>query len=209
MTEKANKPVPIRLVSACMAGFPCRYNGKAKPVEAIEEMVIHGEAMFTCPEMLAGFDTPRRPAEIVGGDGDDVLDGTARIVDASGLDVTEAFVKGAYQTLHIAQAAKVQEAILKEGSPSCGCTYIYDGSFSGTQRTGMGVTAALLHRNTISVISEAEMLKRDAMEQSSSIMETLEVMSDTALMIAFRQGVQELNEGKGRPWKDVKKDLGL
>lgn len=191
MTEKAHKPVPIRLVSACMAGFPCRYNGQAKTIERIQEMVEQGEAISVCPEMLGGLSTPRRPAEIVGGDGDDVLNGNARIVDDSGLDVTEAFVEGAYQALQTAQIAGVQEAILKEGSPSCGCKHIYDGTFSGSQRTGMGVTAALLHRNNIRVISEKETLKRDSMERAS-IVETLEVTCDADLMVAFRQGVQGL-----------------
>ena len=109
-------------------------------------------------EMLGGLSTPRRPAEIVGGDGDDVLSGNARIVDDCSLDVTEAFVKGAYKALQVVQAAGVREAILKEGSPSCGCTHIYDGTFSGVQHPGMGVTAALLRQNNISVISEKEML---------------------------------------------------
>ena len=158
MIEEAHKPVPVRLVSACMAGFPCRYNGQAKTVKRIQEMVEQGEAIFVCPEMLGSLSTPRRPAEIVGGDGDDVLSGSARIVDDSGLDVTEAFVKGAYKALQAAHAAGVREAILKEGSPSCGCTHVYDGTFSGAQRPGIGVTAALLRQNNISVISEKEML---------------------------------------------------
>ncbi len=158
MTEEVHKSVPVRLVSACMAGFPCRYNGQAKTVKRIQEMVEQGEAISVCPEMLGGLTTPRRPAEIVGGDGDDVLNGSARIVDDSSLDVTEAFVRGAYKALQAAQTAGVKEAILKEGSPSCGCTHIYDGTFSGAQHPGMGVTAALLRQNNISVISEKEML---------------------------------------------------
>lgn len=148
----------VSLVSACMAGVPCRYNGQAKTVKMIEQMVKSKQALAVCPEMLAGLPTPRRPAEIVGGNGDDVLDGKARIVDDQGQDWTETFVRGAYETLRLAQHAGVQQAFLKEGSPSCGCLCIYDGSFSGTQRAGYGVTAALLRRHNIAVVSEKDVL---------------------------------------------------
>nr|BBH85680.1 purine-nucleoside phosphorylase [Thermosporothrix sp. COM3] len=145
---------PIRLVSACMTGTPCRYNGQAKPDPRVIRLVEHQEAIAVCPEMLGGLSTPRRPAEIVGGDGDDVLDGKARVIDDSGQDVTEAFLAGAHQALKLAQAAGAREAILKEFSPSCGCATIYDGTFSGKRQAGTGVTAALLRRYGIVVRSE-------------------------------------------------------
>ncbi|QBD83568.1 DUF523 domain-containing protein [Ktedonosporobacter rubrisoli] len=137
-----------------MAGFACRYNGVAKPVEHISALVQEGQAIAVCPELLAGFSTPRRPAEIVGGTGEDVLDGKARIVDDSGDDVTEQFVAGAQRVLELVKTVGAHEAILKEGSPSCGSGYIYDGTFSGNQQPGNGVTTALLRRHGITIHSE-------------------------------------------------------
>lgn len=150
----SDTPGTRRLVSACMAGTACRYDGRAKTYGPIAEAVDAGEAVPVCPEMLGGLSSPRRPAEIVGGDGDDVLDGSARVVDDEGRDVTDAVLAGARQALAVAQAAGVTEAVLKEGSPSCGSSEIADGSFSGTRRPGRGVTTALLRRHGIAVVSE-------------------------------------------------------
>lgn len=148
------KPVPLKMVSACMAGVSCRYNGQSKMMPMLKDMVQRGDAIALCPERLAGLATPRRPAEIVGGDGHSVLDGKARVYDDLGADLTGAFIMAAYKTLHILQAAGISEVVLKEGSPSCGCQKIYDGTFSGTQKRGVGVTAALLIRSGIRVYSE-------------------------------------------------------
>jgi len=109
---------------------------------------------MVCPELLGGFSTPREPAEIVGGDGEDVLNGQARVIDKSGQDVTAQYIKGAYDTLKQAQAVHAEIIILKEYSPSCGSSMIYNGTFEGKRIVGNGVTTALLIRNGLSVISE-------------------------------------------------------
>ncbi|MFC7440651.1 DUF523 domain-containing protein [Laceyella putida] len=143
-----------KLVSACFAGIHCRYDGRHNRVEQIQDLVKRGEAIPVCPEQMGGLSTPRKPAEIVGGDGHDVLDGKAKVIDIDGKDVTEAFVRGAYEALHMARMLGVDEAILKEKSPSCGSCVIYDGTFQGKKKTGKGVTAALLERHGIKVASE-------------------------------------------------------
>jgi uncharacterized protein YbbK (DUF523 family) len=104
-----------------------------------------------CPEESGGLPTPRPPAEIVGGDGNDVLDGTAKVMTDDGTDVTEAFLKGAHHALEAAQSNGATHVILKARSPSCGCGDIYDGTFSGTLTSGDGVTTALLKRHGIIV----------------------------------------------------------
>lgn len=137
-----------------MAGWACRFDGRAKTADDVVEAVGAGEAVPVCPEMVGGLGSPRRPAEIVGGDGEDVLDGRARVVDDQGHDVTEEVLAGAHRALAVAQAEGVTEAVLKDGSPSCGSREVYDGSFTGTRRSGEGVTAALLRRHGVTVVSE-------------------------------------------------------
>lgn len=144
----------VKIVSGCFAGIACRYDQKHCRVEAIQRLVREGKAVPVCPEQMGGLSTPRNPAEIVGGDGEDVLDGNARVIDNHGNDVTEQYLAGARETLAMAQAIGAEEAILKEKSPSCGSCMIYDGTFSGTKKEGIGVTTALLRRHGIRVVSE-------------------------------------------------------
>ncbi len=132
------------LVSACLAGIPCRYDGGSSPDPEIQKMVAEGVAVPICPEVAGGLPVPRPPAEISGGDGRDVLEGKARVLREDGVDVTEAFVRGAFRALALAQRLGARRAILKARSPSCGVSSIHDGSFTGALREGMGVTAALL-----------------------------------------------------------------
>lgn len=146
-----------KIVSACFAGIHCRFDGRHNRIDEILEMIRRGEAVPVCPEQMGGLATPRPPAEIVGGDGEDVLDGKAKVVDNQGRDVTEAFLRGAYEALAVAKAVGAEEAILKERSPSCGSCTIYDGTFSGMKKPGAGVTAALLRRHGIRVVSEETM----------------------------------------------------
>ncbi|MDN3055159.1 DUF523 domain-containing protein [Streptomyces sp. SRF1] len=141
------------LVSACLRGVPCRFDGRHKASPEYEEAVAGHAVVAFCPEVAGGLATPRRPAELVGGDGHDVLDGTARVVEDTGRDVTEAFVAGARRALAAARQAGCTEALLMPRSPSCGRGVVYDGSFAGELVPGDGVTAALLERNGIAVRS--------------------------------------------------------
>lgn len=144
------------LVSACLAGVNCKYNGKNNYVEVFEKMVANGEAIPVCPEQLGGCPTPRPPVEISGGDGAGVLDGRCAATRKNGEDVSSELIKGAEETLKIAQIAGADRAVLKARSPSCGFGTIYDGSFSGRIKKGNGVTSDLLMRNGIQVITEEE-----------------------------------------------------
>lgn len=142
------------LVSSCLAGLKVRYNGTHSLNEKIEKLVKDGKATIVCPEILGGLSTPREPAEISGGNGDDVLDGKACVIEKSGKDVTSIYIEGAYRTLKKAQLLKATLVVLKENSPSCGSSMIYDGQFNGNKIYGNGVTSALLKRHNIQVISE-------------------------------------------------------
>lgn len=142
---------PPLLVSACLAGRPCRYDGRAKPDAAIIALVEKGEAIPVCAEVMGGLPTPRPPAEITGGSGRDVLEGTARVLTAAGEDITAEFVAGAQEVAKIAREIGAREAILQDRSPSCGCTQIYDGTHTGQRITGEGVLAAALQNLGIEV----------------------------------------------------------
>ncbi len=145
----------MKLVSACLLGIRCNWSGDEKYLNTgLLEKAQNGVLVPVCPEQLGGLATPRSPQEIQDGDGEAVLDDKARVVNREGVDVTAQFVKGAEETLKIARLLGITEFVGKSGSPSCSCNWIYDGSFSGTQISGKGVTAALLQRNGIRLISE-------------------------------------------------------
>lgn len=150
----------MKVISACLVGCQCRYDGDDNLIREFQEMVERGEAVFVCPEQLGGLSTPRPPAEIVGGTGEDVLAGRAKVITDGGEDVTHQFLKGAEQALQMAQLVGAKEAILKERSPSCGSALIYDGTFTAGKRAGDGVTSALLKRHGIDVYSEETYSKR-------------------------------------------------
>lgn len=147
------------LISACLAGLPVRYNGSAKPLvhDAVDRWRAQGRLVTLCPELAGGFQVPRPPAEIENGlNGDDVLDGRARVLELSGGDVSAAYIAGAQIALDVARENGCRHALLIDGSPSCGSGFVYDGSFSGVRHAGQGVTAALLRRNGIAVYSDRE-----------------------------------------------------
>ena len=131
------------IVSACLAGYRCRYDGKIVPDEEIVALIKRGGAIPVCPEMMGGLPCPRVPAERT-------KDGL-RVVTREGNDVTEAFTSGAFEALRMAKLFGCNKAILKAKSPSCGYGQIYDGTFSGTLREGDGVTAELFKENGITV----------------------------------------------------------
>ena len=132
------------LVSACLLGAPCRYDGKAKKNEAVCALSEEFELIPVCPEALGGLPTPRTPSERRG----------ERVVMRDGRDVTAEYRRGAETALEIARREGVSAAVLKERSPSCGSGEIYDGTFTGALVPGDGVTAELLRANGISVFSE-------------------------------------------------------
>ncbi len=140
------------IVSACLVGAPCRYDGKGCSDDLAVRLFLEGEVLPVCPEVLGGLCTPRVPCEIVSGTGDDVLQGYTAVHDASGNDITKEFLAGAKRTLDLCRAVGAKKAYLKSQSPSCGCEMIHDGSFTGKLRQGIGVTAALLRREGIEVI---------------------------------------------------------
>lgn len=142
------------LISACLLGVNCKYNGKNNLKEEVKKHFKEQNIVPICPEQLGGLSTPRFPAEIKGGDGDDVLKGKAKVINIDGVDVTAEFIKGAYETLKIAKSLGATKAILKARSPSCGYRQIYNGSFSGTLSDGRGVTTALLIQNGIEICDE-------------------------------------------------------
>jgi len=135
-----------------------RYNGTDCLDEKIQKLLNENQAIAVCPELLGGFSTPREPAEIIGGNGEDVLAGTAKVVDRSGTDVTDMYLEGAYITLAKAQEVSATMVVLKENSPSCGSSMIYNGEFKGKKIAGNGVTTALLRKNGIEVTSEENWL---------------------------------------------------
>ncbi len=138
------------LVSACLLGIRCRFDGESAPDETVIRHAERGGAIPVCPEQLGGLSTPRLRSEFRSGDGRAVLDGKARMAAEDGLDVTAAFERGAEATLAIARRCGATRAVLKDRSPSCGVRQVY---VDGRLVDGMGVTAALLDREGIEVVS--------------------------------------------------------
>lgn len=148
------------LVSGCLCGVNCKYDGGNNLNEKVLKLLQEGKAIPVCPEQLGGQETPRVAHEIIEGDGALVLDGKARVKGTDeDDDVTGEFIKGAIETLKIAKAVDAKVAILKARSPSCGKGIIYDGTFSGSKKPGNGVAAELLLRNEIKVYTEEELEK--------------------------------------------------
>lgn len=137
------------LVSACLLGVNCRYNGVPKEKIEVKELLNREDITLipVCPEQLGGLPTPRTPSERKG----------ESVVSSEGEDRTGAFTRGAQETLRLAKLYGCEAAILKERSPSCGNKEVYDGSFTGTVVTGEGVTAELLRRNGVKVFGESEL----------------------------------------------------
>jgi uncharacterized protein YbbK (DUF523 family) len=137
------------LVSSCLLGVACRYDGNHSLAEKIARMARRMHMIPICPEQLGGLSTPRPPSVIVNGDGEEVLRGRARVINDRGEDVTEAFLKGAREALALAKLTGAQRAFLKSRSPSCGLRTPYCETAAGS---GIGVTAALLLRNGIEIV---------------------------------------------------------
>ncbi len=149
------------LISACLCGVNCKYNGKNNLNEKCLKLLREGKAVLVCPEQMGGLTTPRIPSELIGSSKDIIEYSKGKILDKEGNDVSVQFIKGAEETLKIAKELGVKKAILKEGSPSCGSSFIYDGSFSGKKIKGEGITTYLLRKEGVEVISEEEFDKGD------------------------------------------------
>ncbi len=132
------------IISACLLGEPCRYDGKSKPCESIEPLKDKYELIPVCPECMGGLSTPRAACEIVG----------ARVLTEQGKDCTAEYAAGAKMVLRLCLANDCTAAVLKARSPSCGNGEIYDGSFTKALTVGNGITAELLLKNGISVFNE-------------------------------------------------------
>lgn len=147
------------LVSACLLGRPVRYDGSAKTLQdaLLDRWIGEGRVVSVCPEVMAGLPTPRPPAEIANGEsGAAVIRREGRIVEANGNDMTHAYLAGARIALEHALRHDCRYALLTDGSPSCGGSFIYDGTFEGRRIDGEGVTAALLRQHGITVFTQAE-----------------------------------------------------
>ncbi len=136
---------PEYVISACLCGQATRYDGRSKPVSpSVQALIDSGAVIPVCPECMGGLPTPRPPAEICGD----------RVVNTAGVDVTAQYRSGAEKVLAICREHGIRKAILKENSPSCGCRFVYDGSFTRRLIPGRGVTVTLLEANGIAVENE-------------------------------------------------------
>ncbi len=133
--------------SACLLGFACKYDGGSNFDPRIVSLLRGYEVLPVCPEVLGGLPTPRVPAEIQ-------PDGTVRTRD--NLDVTAYFTEGKIATLAVLRTAGVESIVLKDGSPSCGTSYVYDGSFTHRAVPGMGICARYLRNNGITIVDLCE-----------------------------------------------------
>ena len=146
----------IILVSACLLGLNTKYNGKNNFSKDVINLKDEFVILPVCPEQLVGLPTPRNPAEIVNGAGEDVISGRASVKTIDGENVTDYYLKGAFETLKLVNLFGVKYGVFKEGSPSCGVRTIYDGTFSHTSITGSGVTVALLKSHGVEIFNENE-----------------------------------------------------
>ena len=134
------------LVSACLMGVGCRYDGKSNQLPQLEQLMKQHTCIPVCPEIFGGLPTPRVPAERQG----------SKIMTQDGQDVTQQFVRGTAEVLRLADLYHCKAALLKERSPSCGCGQIYDGTFTKTLTEGDGLTAEMLKRKGIAVYGESQ-----------------------------------------------------
>jgi len=137
----------MKIVSACLAGINCSYDGSSRPCSKVIALVKAGKAIPVCPEQLGGLSTPRTEAQCKDG----------RVITIDGDDVTEQFNKGVEEALKVVKIAQCDSAILKVRSPSCGNGKIYDGTFTKTLIDGDGLFAQLLKKEGITIETEEEM----------------------------------------------------
>ena len=149
------KSKPYIFISSCILGLDTLYYQGSECCEELKKLVKDGKALFFCAEQGGGLTTPRVSLEIEEGKtSDDVLKGKARVMNKEGIDVTKQVLKGAEMALQICKEYDLKIAILRERSPSCGTSKVYDGKFSGNTIKGTGVVAELLKQNGIKVYSQ-------------------------------------------------------
>jgi|RhiMetdeSRZDD1v2_1073273.scaffolds.fasta_scaffold856194_1 uncharacterized protein YbbK (DUF523 family) len=159
------------LVSACLLGAKVRYHGgdAASDHPILRRWLEEGRLVVVCPERDGGLPTPRPPSEIVGPRaGAGVIERLAVVRTSTNIDVTEAFRRGAEIALDAVRQHRIRMAVLKDGSPSCGRSFVYDGTFSGARTGGLGVTSALLESHGVRVFDER------SIDEASVFLEQLE-----------------------------------
>jgi uncharacterized protein YbbK (DUF523 family) len=139
------------IISACLAGVNCKYNGQNNYNQKIMNIIKNNDVILICPEQLGGLSTPRNPSEIRGN----------RVINNCNEDVTDNYNRGAEEVLRLCKELNIKKAILKSRSPSCGKGIIYDGTFSHKKIQGNGITAALLIKNCIEVLTEEDIERED------------------------------------------------
>ena len=166
------------LVSACLLGCACRYDGQSKPHPLAMELARQGRAVPVCPEQLGGLPTPRTPAERCGD----------RVVTRDGTDVTTQYERGAQEALRLARTTGCTLALLKEKSPSCGCGRVYDGTHTGALTNGNGVTAELLLQHGVRVFGETQL---------DALLDSLAARDNTVTAKFDCKGRMEITGGEG------------
>jgi uncharacterized protein YbbK (DUF523 family) len=165
IADRQGQEHDLNLVSACLLGVACRFDGQSCPAPEAGDLATKGKVVAICPEVAGDLPVPRLPAEIekasAGLDGHGVLEGRTRVMRSDGVEVTAQFVKGTQAALALARQLGIQRAILKARSPSCGAGRIHDGKFAGKLVPGDGVTAVLLKRSGIQVITEMDLAGAD------------------------------------------------
>ncbi len=139
------------LVSACLLGIPCRYNGTGGACEELRSLAERHHLIPVCPECYGGLPTPRPPAEIL-----PEGDGGGRVVTREGADVTAQYIKGGKAAVELADFFHCTVAILKSRSPACGYGWIHDGGFAGGMREGDGVAARMLKERGLRILNETQ-----------------------------------------------------
>lgn len=153
------------LVSACLLGDKVRYDARSLSVlsNILQRWIAKGRVISICPEVSSGMSIPRAPAEIDGGDGYGVLQGNMLVIENTGNNVTEDFLRGANNALKLCKANDITVAVLTDFSPSCGSSSVYSGDFSGSRVNGVGVTAALLINSGIKVFSQHQLTEANTL----------------------------------------------
>ncbi|WP_202943848.1 DUF523 domain-containing protein [Natranaerobius thermophilus] len=149
--KKKVREISMYVVSACLAGINCRFDGKNCYDERVADLVKSGEAIPLCPEVLGGLSIPRTRCEMT------TEEGELSVISETGEDRTQEYTLGAEKTVDIAKTIGASQAIMKEESPSCGLRRIYDGSFSNKKITGTGISSKLLLNAGVKVMTEEDL----------------------------------------------------